>query len=290
MQRITCKEDFSLLENGNRIMGICPEMNNSSVTFSGKNNILFCSEGVKLANSSINFKADNSIVYLCAGKHDYKLNLTLYNDSVFYSGKDCYFNGVLTVALSERKHFVMGNDCLLSFGIWIRNADPHLIYDADTRERINPTKSIFIGDHVWLGQSAMILKGTEIESGSIIGAMSVVSGKKIPHNSSWAGNPAKKIRDKIFWEGSCVHAWTDEKTKNSMHYDNDCYIYSHTPEEYISFEEIDRKLDAAIPASEKLDFLDSLSENNNKNRFAAVNDEPLKEKSSGFFSRFNKGV
>ena len=68
----------------------------------------------------------------------------------------------MNVILSEQKHLFIGNDCLLSFGIWVRNADPHLIYDVESHKRVNPTKSIYIGDHVWIGQSAMILKGRKV--------------------------------------------------------------------------------------------------------------------------------
>lgn len=83
-------------------------------------------------------------------------------------------------------------------GIWIRNADPHLIYDINTKKRINNTKSIFIGDHVWLGQSVIILKGTQIASGSIVGAMGLVSETMIPSNECWGGVSAKRIRGGVF--------------------------------------------------------------------------------------------
>ena len=33
------------------------------------------------------------------------------------------------------------------------------IYDAETQERINPSRNAMLGDHVWIGQSAMLLKG-----------------------------------------------------------------------------------------------------------------------------------
>ena len=133
-------------------------------------------------------------------------------------GKNNYMNGTLHVLISERKHCLIGNNCLFSTDIWIRNADPHLIYDISTMKRINSTKSVFIGDHVWIGQSALLLKGTRIDSGSIIGAMSVVSGKKIANNSIWAGNPVRMVKKNIFWNESCVHKWNMLQTKKSKEY------------------------------------------------------------------------
>ena len=77
-----------------------------------------------------------------------------------------------------RKNIIIGDNCMISFGSWIRNTDPHLVYDSSTYCRINPSKSVLIGDHVWIGQSCIILKGTVVGSGAILGAGSVVSGKK----------------------------------------------------------------------------------------------------------------
>ena len=57
--------------------------------------------------------------------------------------------GQRSLLLSERKNIIIGDQCLFSHTIWFRNADPHLIYDNITNKRINPTQSIYIGDHVW---------------------------------------------------------------------------------------------------------------------------------------------
>lgn len=283
MVKITSPEMLESLPDGNRFIGEMPEMVNSSVSFAGKNNVFFCEKGVKLINSVIGFNGDNAIVFLCENKNDYKLNVNVYNNNIFYSGKNNYFNGVLNVILSEQKHFFMGNDCLLSFGIWVRNADPHLIYDCESKKRINPTKSIFLGDHVWVGQSAMILKGTQAESGSIIGAMSVVSGKKIPANSSWAGNPAKKIKEGLFWRNPCVHTWTDKKTAENETFNEKTYIYKYKHSEFISFDEIEDSIKPSRSVQSKLNYLEKLSRNSDKNRFCSD-----KGDSGGFLSRFRK--
>lgn len=282
MQSVKESSVLSNLENDNVFMGTLPEMVNSSINFNGKNNILFCENNVKLVNASINFKADNAIVYLSESRHGYKINLTVHNDSVFYMGKNNYINNTVNIILSEQKHLFFGNGCLISTGIWIRNADPHLIYDCESKKRINPTKSIFIGDHVWLGQSAMLLKGTQIDSGSIIGAMSVVSGKKIGHNESWAGNPVKKIKGGLFWRDPCVHTWTAEKAEENDRFDKKDFIYKHKSREYISFDEIDKHLDASCASEKRLEYLKKISANNDKNRFVSPAEG---EKTGGFFSK-----
>jgi acetyltransferase-like isoleucine patch superfamily enzyme len=54
------------------------------------------------------------------------------------------------------------------------------------------SKGITIGDNVWIGAGAVVLDGSKIGSGSIVGPNSVVSGV-LPENSIAQGNPAKVI-------------------------------------------------------------------------------------------------
>lgn len=202
------------------------------------------------------------------GKNNCSMQVTVHNNSVFRLGRNTYINGKLMAICSEEKHIFIGDDCLISFGVHIRVADPHLIYDSKTSERINPSKSVFIGDHVWIGQSVILLKGSQLNSGSIIGANSVVAGKTVPFNTIWAGNPAKMIATDIFWDSHCVHAWTSEETARFKTFDRkDVYIYTQS-EDSISFEYIDNCLSHAKTSEEKLNVLKAIAEKNDKNRFA----------------------
>lgn len=84
-------EDVCFLENGNKILGTFPSMIDSEIVFNGKNNVLFCESGkfgVKLIKSCLKFNADNSVIFLSQNKHNYEqLNVSVYNDNVFYIGK-----------------------------------------------------------------------------------------------------------------------------------------------------------------------------------------------------------
>lgn len=240
---------------------------NTEILFKGKNNILYIENGVKIKGSKFVFEGNNNVVYLCKSKYTYILGVTLYNSSAFYMGEGNYINGKMNIILSERKHIFIGDYGLFSFGIWMRIADPHLIYDCDTLTRKNPSKSIFIGDHVWLGQSAMILKGTQIGSGSIVGAMSVVSGKKIPSNSAFAGNPAKQVSQGVFFDQKSVHNFNKKQTKEYSKYNDKRYIYEYDKNSTLDFDEIDKTLDKYKKSEEKLEFLHEIRGNTNKNRF-----------------------
>ena len=187
-------------ENNNQIIGYEPQLIKSKINFLGKNNRLIIEKDVKITSSKINFIANNSIVYLSSNR-GYRLNISIYNNSVCFIDENIDMNGKKYFFISEGKHLIIGKGCLLAQNLWIRNADPHLIYDSISHERINLTKSIFIGDSVWIGQDVFLLKGTKIGSGSIVGARSVVSNKKIPSNTIWAGNPVKEIRKNVFFIG-----------------------------------------------------------------------------------------
>lgn len=76
----------------------------------------------------------------------------------------------------------------------IRDFDGHYIEDVNYRT----AKPVYIGDNVWIGYRAMILKGVTIGDGSIVAANAVVT-KDVPPHCIVAGNPAKVIRNNINW-------------------------------------------------------------------------------------------
>jgi hypothetical protein len=91
-----------------------------------------------------------------------------------------------------------GNDCMISRGVEILCTDSHSLLDAATGRRLNPPKSVEIGEHVWLGAYSIVLKGATIGSHSVIGLRSTV-GSKIPPGVIAVGNPAKVIRTGVTW-------------------------------------------------------------------------------------------
>ena len=245
-------------------------LENTSIIFRGRNNILKMGGRCHVKNSQIEFKGNGSLVWLSNSKYDYYLSLLLFNNSVFYMGRDNYINhynnGKLLVFLAEQKHVFFGNGSVISFDICMRTADPHLIYNIDNKERINPSRSIFVGDRVWLGQSVLILKGTQIGSGSIIGAGSVVSGKTIPSNTAWAGNPARQKKDGVFWSGQCVNNWQDKETQMHQIMKTDRFVFEYRPEELCSFNQIEHEL-SVRNLNDKMAYLYSIECNKRKNRF-----------------------
>lgn len=280
-------KNYSESEDSNRIIAD-PEksfLKNSKISFNGKNNIVFLEDGVKIVNSNIKFVGDNSVLYLGSNGNEYLLNLSLNNQSTIYIGKKTYFNGSLTAITSEGRNIIIGDDGLFSYGICIRVADPHLLYDANTKERINPSKSVFVGDHTWIGQNVMLLKGSFVGSGSVIGAASVVSGKRIESNTVYAGNPAKKIKSGVFFEKPCVHQWTDKETAANVMCDKTEHIYGSEGKGIINTAELDEKLHNAYFADARLEIIKKeLVSNCSADRFF-VPEENKSSKKRNIFGR-----
>lgn len=259
------KED----EKHNKIIGCDPTLVDSTITFMGENNILFCEENVVLSKSDLMFGGSNSIIYLATNRHKYYLNVEIYNNSVLFIDEHNYMNdlrGRLNLMISEQTNIFIGKDGAFSFDIWAWTGDPHPIYDCNTNERTNLSKSIFIGDHVWIGQDSLILKGSKVGSGSIVGAKSVVANKRINSNTIWAGNPAKKVKEEVFFVGKSVHRYTDKETEESMIFDSDAYTYKSEGKIY-NFDDIDKEISNIKCAEDKISFLQNIRNEESKNRF-----------------------
>jgi acetyltransferase-like isoleucine patch superfamily enzyme len=87
----------------------------------------------------------------------------------------------------------IGDDCAIAEDVTIRDADNHHI-DRDRPDRA----SIVIGDHVWIGTGATVLKGVTIGDGAVIAAGAVVTDDVAAHTLV-GGVPARVIRTDVDW-------------------------------------------------------------------------------------------
>ena len=82
----------------------------------------------------------------------------------------------------------IGDESVLSFGAIV------LAHDASTRLHTGHTRiaRVTIGRRVFVGPGAVILPGTRIGEGSVVGALAVVRGE-VPPGSVVEGNPARVV-------------------------------------------------------------------------------------------------
>lgn len=100
--------------------------------------------------------------------------------------------------LSATKEIKFDNNVLLGFRVSVRDSDGHnVIYKEKRSENTN---DIHIGNHVWICAGAIITKGVQIGSDSVVSAKSMVLRGNYNENTLIAGSPAKVVKEDINWE------------------------------------------------------------------------------------------
>lgn len=163
----------------------------------GGNTILFETES-SLDKVEIRFNGENALITL--GENVRIVN-SLYiecgNETKVTIGNNTSFDK--TIIFSAYANIEIGNDCMFSYDVYLRNHDSHFIFDKTTGGRINYGKSIEIKDHVWVGQNSILLPGVKVGEGSVVGAGCITSSS-FPNNVVIAGNPGRVIRKEIEWD------------------------------------------------------------------------------------------
>lgn len=174
------------------------KLRNNKIKISGENNYLYIGKNCIIRNTNIRIKGSNNKLYI--GENCVIVNSEIIFDnenSEIIIGNNTSIAKILLVSL-EPYRIKIGENCMISYDVEIRNTDSHMIYDSNTRNRINLGAEVILEDNVWVGARAMILKGTNIGKNSIIAAGSIVN-KNVKEGSIVAGNPAKEIKTNIYW-------------------------------------------------------------------------------------------
>lgn len=87
----------------------------------------------------------------------------------------------------------IGHDVAISHHVTLRDSDNHFLTG-----RLENTLPIKIGDRVWIGMNAIILKSVNIGNGAVIAAGAVVA-QDVPERTLVGGVPAKMIRSDVEW-------------------------------------------------------------------------------------------
>ena len=270
METVKSKEDIVKLEK-NRIEGN-PEITNSTISFKGDNNLLYCEGNVKIVGAKLLFEGNNSIVYLSSAQNSqYSFTLVIYNDSTFFIGREGNMSSPIHINIQENQNIIIGADCSLSSGVNIRTADIHPIYDNQTKQRINYAQSVFIGDHVWIGHLAYISRGAQIGSGAIVDNYSFVPhNARIQSNSLVVGNPVRIEKQNVFYTKEFLGYHKAEDSVNTQEYKSDVFIYEFVNQETLNLKQIDKIL-KELDVNSRIEFIQKLFvRNKRKNRFSIM--------------------
>lgn len=150
---------------------------NLVVTFRGNNNFIKIGQGCNFkVRNTVYFQGDNNVVTI---------------------GHNVTFDGNILIVVGEGTNVNIGSDCIFADNVHIRTTDQHSIFN-ENGERINPAKGVYIGNHVWLGKDAIVMKGTNIGDGAIVGMDSMVT-RDVPECCIAVGKPAKVIKENVYW-------------------------------------------------------------------------------------------
>ncbi|MDB5323063.1 MAG: maa 2 [Phycisphaerales bacterium] len=113
--------------------------------------------------------------------------LSIGDDS--FVGHGCNFSVASSVQI--------GSHCLIAGGAQIQDHDGHPL-DAARRSAGEPSpaeavRPVVIGNHVWIGAGAVILKGVTIGDRVVVGARAVVT-RDVPPDVVVTGNPARIVK------------------------------------------------------------------------------------------------
>lgn len=191
-----------------------------AVTFKGRGNRLVIAPGSRLKRLSVTFHGHHGLVEIGANRTvgTPQLNLRVGHGGRIRLGDDLSTTTTMFVSAVEGAAVTIGDDVMVATHVHIRTDDSHGIYDVSSRRRINPAADVTVGDHVWLGYEATVLRGSAIGSGSVIGTRSIVSGA-VPNNCVAVGSPAKVVRRDIAWERP--YLWLSEGAEDWPAFDGE---------------------------------------------------------------------
>jgi acetyltransferase-like isoleucine patch superfamily enzyme len=141
---------------------------------------------------------DSQIVLRPAGRFEVTGRFEVYtdfriwiNDGAHLQLGSGYANAGLRLSCS--RSIRIGERCALAENVTIRDDDGHQVIAGGPAEA-----AIDIGDDVWIGTNAVILKGVRIGAGAIVAAGAVVT-RNVPERSLVAGVPARVIKKEVRW-------------------------------------------------------------------------------------------
>lgn len=109
-------------------------------------------------------------------------------------GHETNVNGLTKILCAESVR--IGRGCTFSWDVQVLDNDFHAItVDGAARPSVAP---VVIGDRVWVGTRALVLKGVTIGDGAVVAAGAVVT-RDVPAGAVVAGTPARVVGHADAW-------------------------------------------------------------------------------------------
>lgn len=188
------------ISRGTKVVYKNAYLRKTRIASKGNNNSICFGEYSHIVNSKIYINGNNNTIEVGKCVSSVELDIVVDGDNNrVIIGDNTIISGKTHLACIEGTDIEIGADCLLSANITMRTGDSHSITDLNGN-RINPSKSISIDNHVWIGNSVTILKGVSVRTNSIIGTGSVVTKSPEEVNCVLVGNPATVKKRDVNWD------------------------------------------------------------------------------------------
>jgi acetyltransferase-like isoleucine patch superfamily enzyme len=116
--------------------------------------------------------------------------------ATFELGARSFIRGQCLINCTDR--IIIGSDCQISWRVQLLDSDFHqILFEDDTLSKVSAP--IQIGNKVWIGTNAIILKGVTIGDGAVVAAGSVVT-RDVQAGTLVAGVPARFTRRIKGWQ------------------------------------------------------------------------------------------
>ena len=173
------------------------------VYMTGTNNRLLFGKGNVVNNSiGINFWNAPNIE-----PHGSEIVIGDYN---YFNGSGNSIIGPLTTKIT------IGNGNLFAGNITVWGRNYHIVYDIDTRRRLNDDKDIDLGSFNWICEKVTVLPGASLGENSVLGLGSVLNKPLKKNNVLIAGVPAVIKKEGINWSRACNYDEVDFDNNNNI--------------------------------------------------------------------------
>ena len=164
-------DNSKLIPYKNAVVDIAP---NAKLYLSGGDIEIGCDK-LKKSRAETRLRLRENAVWCSVGgtRISYGTTLEILNNAILNS-KFFTMNSNCTMVIA--KCINIGRDVMIGRSAIIYDSDFHQLLDMDGNIT-NHSSPVTIDDHVWLATNTMVMKGSSIGSGAMIGANSVVSGK-----------------------------------------------------------------------------------------------------------------
>jgi len=119
-------------------------------------------------------------------------------------GKNFGCGANATFDITDHGNITIGDNCMFSWNIYFKSDDTHPVISTTDGAVLNKSDEIVVGDNVWIGMNASILKNSRIPSHCIVGAYSVVAKRFDMENCALAGNPARVVKTDVDWRPTSI--------------------------------------------------------------------------------------